>query len=73
MNTHKKASRIVDLISKYFSDKLNPEEKKELDQWLSENDANQFFFNQLKDDDFILLELVNYEKLFKRYGKPPFH
>lgn len=54
-----KVNRITSLIEKFLEERLNPEEEKELKEWLAEAEHNDSFFQQITNKE-VLREKLKY-------------
>jgi len=55
-----KVNRITSLIEKFLEERLNPEEEKELNEWLAEAEPNNSFFKQITDKAALREKLRSY-------------
>jgi transmembrane sensor len=56
-----KVNRITSLIEKFLEEQLLPEEEKELNEWLAEDEQNRLFFQQITDKSILREKLKIYQ------------
>jgi len=61
----RKAERIAYLIHGHVQDTLTPEERAELDDWVTESDENLELFEKLTDEDNIAMGVEKYLQIEK--------
>src|SRR5688500_7299589 len=55
-----KVNRITSLIEKFLEENLNPEEERELNEWLAESEHNYSFFQQITDKKVLRAKLIKH-------------
>jgi transmembrane sensor len=55
-----KVNRITSLIEKFLEENINPEEERELNEWLAESEHNYSFFQQITDKNVLREKLKTY-------------